>query len=133
MSKEDDNKKVVIRFMETFGTGKVDDIMNMMADSATWWVGGTLPMISGTHTKAAFRKLLEGIGDSCTGPIKLMPKEFTAQGDRVAVETESLVQAKNGRTYNNFYHFLFEVKDGKIAKVKEYLDTMHTHDVFIKP
>jgi ketosteroid isomerase-like protein len=131
MSKEDDNKKTVIRFMEAFGAGKVDVIMNMMADSATWWVAGNLPGISGTHTKEGFRALLGGIAENCSGPIKLMPKEFTAQGDRVAVETESLTHTKNGRTYNNFYHFLFEVKDGKIAKVKEYLDTMHTHDVFI--
>jgi ketosteroid isomerase-like protein len=132
MSKEDDNKKLVTRFMEVFSAGKVEEFMGMMADTATWWVAGTLP-ISGTHSKVDFRKLVEGIGDTCKGPIKLTPKEFTVQGDRVAVETESLAHTNNGRTYNNFYHFLFVVKDGKIAQVKEYLDTMHTHDVFIVP
>ena len=35
----------------------------------------------------------------------------------------------NGRTYNNEYHFLIEIRDGKIAAVREYLDTMHTADV----
>lgn len=133
MSKEEDNRKTVTRFMELFSAGKAEECLAMMDESATWWVAGTLPGLSGTHTKAAFRELLGGISGTCEGPIKLMPKEFTAQGDRVAVETESLTHTKTGRKYNNFYHFLFEVKNGKITRVKEYLDTMHTHAVFIAP
>jgi uncharacterized protein len=46
------------------------------------------------------------------------------------VETESYAKLKNGRVYNNLYHFLFIVRDGKIHQVKEYLDTVHTHEVF---
>ena len=38
--------------------------------------------------KEAFAKLLAGIGDSVTGPILLTPHAFTAEGNRVAVETE---------------------------------------------
>jgi len=36
---------------------------------------------------------------------------------------------KNGKTYQNKYHFLLLVRDGKIQQVKEYLDTMHANDV----
>jgi uncharacterized protein len=36
---------------------------------------------------------------------------------------------KNGKTYQNKYHFLFQVRDGKIQAVKEYLDTTHANDV----
>ena len=39
-------------------------------------------------------------------------------------------ELNNGRIYNNLYHFLFVVRDGKVLQVKEYLDTMHTNDVF---
>ena len=31
----------------------------------------------------------------------------------------------NGTLYHNRYHFLFEVRDGRIRSVKEYLDTLH--------
>jgi ketosteroid isomerase-like protein len=48
----------------------------------------------------------------------------------VAVETESYAELNNGRIYNNDYHFLFIVRDGKIHQVKEYLDTIHTNEVF---
>jgi ketosteroid isomerase-like protein len=37
----------------------------------------------------------------------------------------------NGRVYNNLYHFVFELSDGRIRRVKEYLDTEHTRAVFL--
>ena len=63
------------------------------------------------------------------GGIRLTPKAFTTEGDRVAVETESYAKHVNGKTYQNQYHFLFEVRGGKIRAVREYLDTMHANDV----
>jgi uncharacterized protein len=90
--------------------------------------------ISGTMDKAGFRQLLSGIADSTTtGAVRLTPHAWTAEGDRVAVETESYAELKNGRVYNNLYHFAFEVRDGKIQSVREYLDTEHTAAVFLAP
>lgn len=133
MSQNEQNKQTVKHFMEVFSTGNVDATMALMADSATWWVAGTMP-ISGTYNKAQFRELLSGVGASCEGgAIKLVPKAFTAEGERVAVETESFASLNNGRKYNNHYHFLFTVRDGKIMGVKEYLDTMHTQAVICTP
>ena len=125
-------KYVVTRFLGTFSGGDVDAIMDMMSDDATWWVAGTLE-VSGTHTKAGFRELLSGIAAECEGPIALTPKSMIAEGNTVAAEVESLAHLKNGRVYNNHYHFLFEVGGGKIRRVKEYLDTMHTHETFFVP
>lgn len=127
------NKQTVTKFMEVFGSGDVDAVMDMMTDDATWWVAGTIPGFSDTWSKEAFRGLLSGVSDTCSTPITLTPKAFTAEGDRVAVETESHAEVKNGRTYANQYHFLIIVRDGKIASVKEYLDTQHTYDTFVAP
>ncbi len=132
MSNEETNKQTVIRFLELFSSGAVAETMAMFAEDATWWVAGTMP-ISGTYDKAQFTALLEGVLVACTGPIVITPKEFTVQGERVAVEAESLTHTRNGRTYNNLYHFLIRVRDGKIAAVKEYLDTMHTNAVLCTP
>lgn len=122
------NKQTVKDFMVAFGSGDIDDTMDRMTDDATWWVAGTI-QLSGTYTKEEFRALLGGVVDTCKGPIQLTPKAFTAEGDRVAVETESYVETNTGKVYNNQYHFLFTVRDGKVAGVKEYLDTMHTHEI----
>jgi ketosteroid isomerase-like protein len=49
---------------------------------------------------------------------------------RVAVEATSAAEnVKNGKSYRNQYHFLMELKNGKIHAVREYLDTMHANDV----
>lgn len=133
MNDNDRNKQTVQRFLEVFSSGDVKAILAMMADDATWWVAGSMP-ISGTYDKAAFGTLLGGVAGACKGgAIRLTPKGMTAEADRVAVEAESLAHLNNGRTYNNHYHFLFTVRDGKIAGVKEYLDTMHTQAVICTP
>lgn len=128
MSVEENNKRTVEEFLRHFSSGAVAPTMAMMSDDATWWVAGTMP-ISGTYDKAAFTSLLAGVLDTCKAPIKITAKHFTAQGERVAVEAESYTETNEGRVYNNLYHFLFIVKDGKIDQVKEYLDTMHTNAV----
>lgn len=132
MNIEASNKQTVKTFLEVFSSGAVDETMAMMADGATWWVAGTMP-ISGTYDKDAFATLLGGVLETCTGPIRITPKAMTAEGERVAVEAESYTETRNGRVYNNHYHFLMTVRDGKIAGVKEYLDTMHTNAVLCTP
>lgn len=44
---------------------------------------------------------------------------------------ESYGENPDGSIYNNEYHMLFVVSDGKVQQVKEYLDTQHTFDVFL--
>ena len=123
------SRQTVLRFLEVFSTGDVDATLAMMDDEATWWVAGTIPL-SGTKSKQEFGEMLSGVAATCKGPITLTPHGVTAEGARVAVETESYAELNNGRIYNNLYHFLFVVRDGKVLQVKEYLDTMHTNDVF---
>jgi ketosteroid isomerase-like protein len=38
-----------------------------------------------------------------------------------------------GRTYHNHVGKFLEVRDGKIAWVREYPDTKHVHDVLLAP
>ena len=64
------------------------------------------------------------------GPLSLKVHGVTAEGDRVAVEAESHVQLKNGKTYNNTYHFLFLFRDGKIYQAREYNDSQHAAEIF---
>lgn len=52
------------------------------------------------------------------------------EADRVAMEAESngAQNPENGRYYNNFYHYAFTMKDGRILLFKEYQDTLHIYD-----
>jgi uncharacterized protein len=126
------NKKLVTDFFGNFSQGRTEQVLGSMTDSATWWVAGNFPL-SGTRDKKSFGELLAGISENCEGPIRITVKGLTAEGNRVAVEAESYVKLKNGRVYKNQYHFLVEVKDGKVDRVREYLDTMHTNEIFCSP
>jgi ketosteroid isomerase-like protein len=58
---------------------------------------------------------------------------MTAEGDRVAVEATSFgyLSHAHDRPYNNFYHNLYRIRDGKIVLFKEYQDTLHALDYVI--
>jgi len=128
------NKELVAEFMEVFSAGDVPKILSYLDESATWWVAGNLEGISGTKNKKEFGEMLAGLsGLTVSGAITLTPLAWTAEGERVAVETESYSELRNGRVYNNLYHFVFEVRDGKIRSIKEFLDTEHTRAVFLAP
>lgn len=132
---EERNKQLVRKFMADFSIGNVDRILSYMSETATWWVAGTIEGVSGEKNMAAFREMLTGLSSQTkTGAIRLTPLAWATEGNRVAVETESYSEMNNGKVYNNLYHFVFEItENGKIQKVKEYLDTEHTRYVFLEP
>ena len=98
---------------------------------ATWEAmakPGELPL-PGMMTRAQFSEVLKGFRTRIPKGLKLTPKALTAEGDRVAVEAESYGETASGKIYNNRYHFLIEVRDGKIQAGREYLDTIHAKEV----
>jgi len=129
----EDNKKIVVSFFENFSSGKMEQALAMMSDNATWSVMGKPDKfaLAGTKTKAQFTELVKGIGAAMPKGLRVTPKGITAEGDRVALEAESYGETANGKVYNNMYHFLIEVRGGKIQAVREYLDTIHAQDVLV--
>ena len=123
------NKALVARFFEAFSASRFDDALDLMDDSGTWWVSGTTD-ISGTYSKEEFRELATGITGGTKAGVQLTSTGMTAEGNRVAAEAVSDGETLEGKRYQNKYHFLFELRDGKITAVREYMDPMHVREVF---
>lgn len=123
------NKELVKEFMKRFSDGDFDRAVEMMVDSATWWTAGSLPF-SGTLSKGALGEALRSMSASFKGPIRLTPKTFTAEGQRVAVEAQADAELLDGRRYATLYPMLFVIREGKIHEVKEYLDTLYVKELF---
>ncbi len=119
----EDNRVTALKMVASMGAGGLDE--TILTDDVSWWVPGR-----GTVTKAEFKGMAEGFRTMLDGPFSLTVKGVTAEGDRVAVEAESLGKLKNGKTYNNTYHFLFLFRDGKIYQAKEYNDSQHAAEIF---
>lgn len=126
------NKTLITQFFAAMSTGKVDRIGEFLAEDAAWWVSGTIDGISGTYTKAETLELLgQVVGVYKDGALHITPTSMIAEGQRVAVEAESYAELHNGKVYNNLYHFVFDIEDGKIKSFKEYMDTQHVVDTFV--
>lgn len=118
----EENRKTALRFFEALSSGRIDE--TLVTDDVAWWVPGR-----GTLSKAEFMALAEGFQGLVESPITMTVKGVTAEGDRVAIEAESYGKLRNGKIYNNTYHFLLLFRDGKICLSKEYNDSKHAADV----
>lgn len=124
---EQQNQQVVENFWKAFSAGDVEKTLSFLSDDGfSWWILGDPKdfALAGTRDKAAFAELLSGVLTEAPGGLSMTPSAWTCQGDRVAMEAESYGYVGD-KLYNNLYHFLHVVKDGKIRQVKEYLDTSH--------
>jgi len=124
----EENKKIALAYFAERSAGN-PDALDRLADSATWVIMAKGPM-GGTRTKADLTQIIRDNTARFEGPIKLTVTGITAEGDRVAIEAEGYAKLKNGKVYQNLYHFLFIIRDGKIQMGKEYCDFHHAYEIF---
>lgn len=128
VNNSENNKALVTRFFDALNKGDVDFIVDAYAaDGCVQTMGNTL--ISGIFSR-------EQIAASAGGIFEVFPEglTFTAlgmvgEGDKVAVEATSEGKHISGQTYTNEYHFLFEFREGKLLRLKEYMDTERVTEV----
>jgi ketosteroid isomerase-like protein len=87
---------------------------------------------AGTYQKEALRKLFDRMLAQLESGLKMDVVATISEGDRVAAEVTSSGDLRNGRKYRQEYHFVIAFRAGKIASVREYLDTQHVHDVWLR-
>jgi ketosteroid isomerase-like protein len=129
------NKQLCHELFARFTAIDIDGVMDLMADDATWRVPGKpeLNRSAGDYDKARLRRLFDRMLSQLDGGLTMTVLGTIAEDDRVAVEVESSGDLRNGRRYRQQYHFLITVRDGRIAVVREYLDTQHAFDVWLRP
>lgn len=122
------HKKTVIDFFDHMSNGNVEGFVNLYHEEGAVWTSGNT-LISGTHSKASLQEFAGQIYEAFPDGIKFKIISMIAENDRVAVEAESEGMHISGVKYQNFYHFLFIFKDGKVLLFKEYMDTEKVTDI----
>jgi len=127
------SRAVALRFVEFFSTGRIDAALDLLADDLIWWVAGDPGRYApaGSYRKADLPGLFAWIGATLPQGVSVQVTGITAENERVALEVEAQGVSAAGGLYHNHIHFLFEVRSGKIVRVREYLDTLHARDVLI--
>ena len=122
------NKQLARTLVDAMNRSDTQWFMDNYADDVlVWTMGNTL--ISGKYDKGQVADFADSIFDVFPKGIKFTIHGMVAEGDTVAMETESLGEHVSGKVYNNFYHMLVKIRDGKITLLKEYLDTELVTDV----
>ena len=130
----DRNKATAQRFFELFSAGDIDGVLALMTEDASWRTPGKkeLTPTAGVYTKERIGRLFRRMLDNLSTGLRMTVLSSIAEADCVALEVVSSGDLKNGRLYRQEYHFLMEFRDGKISAVREYLDTQHAHEIWIR-
>ena len=127
----DENKRTALAFLEASAAHDAPRVAALMCEDATYWTCGKPHLFgyAGERTKAEFCKYA-ATPSLFVGGARVTFGAITAEGDRVAVEAETRGVTPDGRAYSNAYHYLFTFRDGKILRVKEYMDTQAAAEFF---
>src|SRR5215831_8253935 len=114
-----ENKRLVMSFVEALSAGNVDAAKAALADDATWWLPGSLP-VAGTYRgkKAIFEDFM-GKAQPLFQPnsVSIQVRNVIGEGDNVAVEWIARGKTAKGKDYENYYHLMFEVRNDRIQAV----------------
>jgi ketosteroid isomerase-like protein len=130
------SKELVRRYFAAVNAGDIATIESLFADEVTFWVPPSLPDgVEFRGKDAVMRLFTESVGlyDADAG-ITVELKELTAEEDRVAAELVIRGKAAaGGGDYENWYHFLFRIRDGKITAIREHLDSLYAFRTLFVP
>jgi hypothetical protein len=123
------NKSVVRKFLAALGSGDVATIKELISEDIEATCVGT-GVMAGTRSYAEVCAATGMLAQMTQNGVDFRILNLTAEADRVACEAEGYSTLTSGKPYNNHYHFLFFIKNGKIVRMREYMDSLLAEKVF---
>ncbi len=118
------NVQIVKDFFAAISSGDEERLVALIDEDIEWIIPGVNWPLAGTHrgrtgVADAFRKAAKEVPFSYP-----QPPEFVAQGDRVIVIgfAKGKITATN-KTFEDHFVFAITLRDGKLLKIREYVDT----------
>jgi ketosteroid isomerase-like protein len=118
------NVQVVKDFFAAMGSADKQRLLSLVAEDIEWIIPGEDWPLAGTHRGHAgladvLQKASEEVETSYPAP-----PEFIAQGDRVLVVGSATGKIKaTNRAFKDDWVFAITVRNGKVTKIREYIDT----------
>ena len=118
------NVQTVKEFFAAIGRGDKEGLLALVAEDIEWIIPGKDWPLAGTHRgHAGLAEVLQKASDEVetTSP---QPAEFVVQGDRVMVVGVATGKIKaTNRAFKDDWVFAITVQNGKVTKIREYIDT----------
>jgi ketosteroid isomerase-like protein len=122
------NKGLVRRYMNAITEGDDAAMLACLHEDAVIHVMGS-HLFAGSIEKRTLIDTLDSVKEMFPDGIEMRIHNMVAEGCQVAVEAESHALHSSGKIYNNKYHYMVRILDGKIIEIREYADTEHVTDV----
>jgi len=117
----DDNKQLVRDYIDCVNRGDGTAIRNLLSEDFLFKSMPRNPeWMKYRWGPDEFAAIPGMMAEQMKKPLVMTLLGLTAEGDRVCAETESHGELLDGRVYENNYHFVFEIRDGRITEVREY-------------
>ena len=127
------NVTTVQSMYAAFGKGDIATILNGVTPDVDWHCNGrpsdypTFGQRKGPKEVGEFFKIVAETGDFS----EFSPREFYADGDHVFVLGHyALTLKKNGKKIASDFCHVFTFRSGKVAKLREFLDTAAAAEAF---
>jgi len=128
MTAANTNEQIVRNFLNTLSTGDLERVRPLFHPDAIWKVmpkgiPGEGEHIGRDYIIDKFLAPVRGMFDP--GEPKVEIDTLISQGSLVAAEIRGFGHMKNGKEYNNTYCWFFEVRDGMVYSIHEYMDSLY--------
>ena len=119
-----ENVQVVKDFFAAISSGDKQRLLALVAEEIEWIIPGEDWPLAGTHRgHAGLAAVLQKASEELETKYP-KPPEFVAQGDRVLVVGVATGKIKaTNKTFEDYWLFDITVRNGKLTKIREYIDT----------
>src|SRR5271165_4295916 len=120
----EENVQTVKDFFAAMGSTNKQALLALVAEDIEWIIPGENWPLAGTHRgHAGLADVLQKASEEVETTYP-EPPEFVAQGDRVLVVGVAAGKIKaTNRAFKDDWVFAITVRNGKLTKIREYIDT----------
>ena len=120
----EENVRIVKNFFAAMGSTDKQAVLALVAEDVEWIIPGEDWPLAGTHRgRAELAAVLQKASEEVETTYPA-PPEFVAQGDRVLVVGVATGKIKaTNMPFKDDWVFAITVRDGKLTKIREYIDT----------
>ena len=133
MLEKENNKELIKLYFDAVNSVQPDKVIALLSDDFRFKAMLREPeWLASEMGREQFSSAMVAMSEMMTSSIQMQIVEMTAEDDRVAVEATSYGAMKSGPAYQNRYHFLFRISEGRITEVLEYSCSYHAAHIFEK-
>lgn len=127
-----ENEQVVLDFFEVLSSGDLEKLRGFYHDKSVWEPKVKDIAGAGKHVGMdiidKFLAPVRGMFEA--GDPKIHVHTMFSAGPMVCVESNSTGKTADGKVYDNDYCWVFEISNGKVDSMREYMDSLYTAKLF---